>query len=51
MYIHRGSVYIWKKNILEYLETGVLDFKTVEQFLKEIKEKFGGKDKKSRKVV
>ena len=51
MYMYRCSVYIWKENILEYLETGVLDFKIVEQFLKEIKKKFEGKDKKSRKVV
>ena len=51
MYIHRGSVDIWKENILEYLEIEVLDFKTIEQFLEEIKEEFGGKDKKSRKVV
>ena len=51
MYIHRGSVDIWRENILEYLEIGVLDFKTIEQFLEEIKEEFGGKYKKSRKVV
>ena len=51
MYMYKCSVYIWKENIFEYLETGVLDFKIVEQFLKEIKKEFGGKDKKSSKVV
>ena len=49
--MYKCSVYIWKENIFEYLETGVLDFKIVEQFLKEIKKEFGGKDKKSSKVV
>ena len=42
---------IWKENILENLETGILKFKTVGEFLKEIKKKFGEGDKESVKVV
>jgi len=33
------------------LETGILKFKTVGEFLKEIKKKFGEGDKESVKVV
>ena len=34
--------------MIEDLETGVLEYKTVEEFLEEIKKDFGGKDDKSK---
>lgn len=50
-YVQRELADIWKENILENLETGILKFKTVGEFLKEIKKKFGEGDKESVKVV
>jgi len=41
-YIQGGSADIWKENVLEELEAGELEFETVEEFLAEIKKKFGG---------
>jgi len=42
---------IWKENILEDLEAGLLKYKMVKEFLIEIKKKFGEKDKETVKVV
>lgn len=50
-YVQRELADIWKENILENLETGILKFKTVGEFLKGIKKKFGEGDKESVKVV
>ena len=50
-YMQRGSADIWKKNILEDLEEGLLEYKTVEEFLADIKKEFGEGDKKSVKVT
>ena len=50
-YVQGESADIQKENILENLETGILEFKTVGEFLKEIKKEFGEGDKESVKVV
>lgn len=50
-YVQRELADIWKENILENLKTGILKFKTVGEFLKGIKKKFGEGDKESVKVV
>ena len=50
-YVQRELADIWKENILENLETGILKFKTVGEFLKGIKKKFGEGDKESVKAV
>ena len=42
---------IWKKNVIENLERGLLNYKAVGEFLVDLKEKFGGGDKKSIKIV
>ena len=42
---------IWKKNILEDLEGGLLKYKSVGEFLADIKKEFGGGDEKSVKVA
>ena len=42
---------IWKENILEDLETELLKYKMVKEFLVEIKKKFGGRDEETVKVV
>ena len=41
---------IWKENILEDLEGGLLKYESVGEFLADIRKKFGG-DKESVKVV
>ena len=36
-YVQGGSVDVWKENMLEELEAGELEFKTVGEFLAEIR--------------
>jgi len=50
-YVQGGSADIWKKNIMEELETGEIEFKSVEEFLAEIRKEFEGGDKESVKVA
>ena len=42
---------VWKENILEDLEGGLLKYKTVEEFLIDIRKEFGGGDEKLVKVI
>ena len=49
-YVQRGSADIWKENILENLEGKLLEYKSVREFLANIK-KFGRVDEESAKVV
>ena len=42
---------MWKENILEELEVGELEFKTVGKFLAEIKKEFGGEEEESVKAA
>ena len=51
MYIQKGLVDIWKKNILENLKLGKLECKLVREFLAELKKKFGGSGNKLAKVI
>ena len=51
LYVQGGSVDIWKENILEDLEEGLLEYETVGEFLANIRKEFGGGDKESVKVV
>ena len=41
-YIQGGSTDVWKKNLLEELEAGELEFETVGDFLAEVKKEFEG---------
>jgi len=36
-YIQGGAANVWKENVLEDLETGILEFETVREFLEKIK--------------
>ena len=49
--MQRGLADVWKENILENLKTGMLEYKTVEEFLVDIKKKFGREDKELVKVA
>jgi len=42
---------IWKKNMLEDLKAGKVEYESVGEFLAEIKKKFGEGDKESVKVA
>ena len=46
-----GLADIWKKNVLEDLKGGLLEYKTVREFLADIKREFGGEDEESVKVA
>ena len=50
-YVQGGLVDIWKENILEDLERGLLEYKMVGKFLANIKKEFGEGDEKSVKVA
>ena len=50
-YVQGGAADLWKENMLEELEAGELEFETVEEFLAEIKKKFGGEEKESVKAA
>ena len=50
-YIQGGSADIWKENILEDLEGGLLEYETVGEFLADIRKEFGGGDEKMVKVA
>ena len=50
-YMQGGSADIWKENILEDLEGGLLEYETVGEFLADIRKEFGGGDEKMVKVA
>ncbi len=41
LYVQGGSVDIWEENILEDLEVRLLEYKTMGEFLMEIRKDFG----------
>ena len=51
LYIQGKLVDIWKENIMEDLEGGLLEYEIVGEFLGDIKREFGGEDEKSVKVA
>ena len=55
-YIQGGAANVWKENVLEDLETGILEFETVREFLEKIKRrkirrKKGRNQKKKRQQI
>jgi len=50
-YVRGRLADIWKENMLEDLEEGLLEYETIEEFLADIRKKFGGGDKESVKVA
>jgi len=50
-YIQGGSIDIWKENVMEELEAEEVEYKSVGEFLLEIKKKFEEGDKEVTKVV
>jgi len=50
-YIQKGSVDIWKKNILDNLEERLLEYEIAGEFLVDIRKEFEGGDEEIVKVV
>ena len=50
-YVQRGSADIWKENIMKELETGEMEYETIEKFLTALKKKCGRGEEESVKVV
>jgi len=46
-----GSADVWKENILEDLEGGLLEYKNIGEFLADIRKEFRGGDKELVKVA
>jgi len=51
LYVQGGSANVWKKNLLENLETGEAEFGLVREFLLKLRKKFGGGDEELVKVA
>ena len=49
--MQEGSVDVWKENILEDLEAGLLEYEMAGEFLAKIKKEFGGRDGKTVKIA
>ena len=50
-YIQGESADIWKENMLEDLEEGLLEYKTAEEFLVDIRKEFGRENEESVKMA
>jgi len=51
VYMQEGSANVWKKNTLEDLEEGLLEYEIVEEFLADIRKKFRERYEELAKVV
>ena len=49
--MQRGSADVWKENVMEELEAGELEYKSVEEFLMSLKKEFEGGEKESVKAA
>ena len=49
-YVQGGSADVWKENIMEELETGEVEYESVEEFLTSLRKEFGGGEEESVKV-
>ena len=41
-YVQGGSADVWKENVMEELESGEVEYESVEEFLTVLKKEFGG---------
>jgi len=49
-YVQGGSADIWKENVMEELETGEIEYETIEEFLTSLKKELSGGEEESVKV-
>ena len=50
-YVQGGLADVWKGNVMEELEAGEIEYKTVEEFLSSLKKEFGGGEEESVKAA
>jgi len=50
-YVQGGSADVWKENMVDELESGEMEYKTVEDFLTSLRKEFGGGEEESVKVA
>ena len=50
-YVQKRPANIWKKNVMQDLQSGSLSYVTIEEFLSSLKKEFGKRDDKTMKVV
>ena len=50
-YVQGGSADVWKENIIEELESGKVEYESVEEFLTILKKEFGGGEEESVKAA
>ena len=50
-YVQGGSAAVWKENMMDELESGEMEYETVEDFLTSLRKEFGGGEEESVKVV
>ena len=50
-YVQGGSADVWKENMMEELEVGEIEHKTVEEFLTSLKKEFSGGEEESVKAA
>ena len=50
-YVQGGSADVWKENVMEKLETGEVEYESVEEFLTSLRKEFGGGEEKSVKAA
>jgi len=50
-YVQGGSADVWKENVMEEIEAGEVEYKSVEDFLTCLKKKFGEGEEESVKAA
>ena len=50
-YVQRESADVWKKNMMDELESGEIEYETVEDFLTSLRKEFGGGEEESVKAA
>ena len=50
-YVQGGLADVWKKNVMEELESGEVEYESAEEFLTSLKKEFGGGEEESMKVA
>ena len=50
-YVQGGSADVWKENMMEELESGEVEYESVEEFLTILKKEFGGEEEESVKAA
>jgi len=50
-YVQGGLADVWKKNLMEELENGEIEYESIEEFFTNLKKEFGGEEEESVKAA